>query len=44
MLEIKQEKVERLPACKICWEEAIKRKMTILSVSPIHAKVKEGKK
>lgn len=35
MLEVKQEEIETLPACKICWQEAIDRKMKILSVKPI---------
>ncbi len=39
MLEVKQEKVEKQPACIDCWKKAIKIKkgITILSVEPIDA-------
>jgi hypothetical protein len=35
MLTVKQEKVENLPACKACWQEAIDKKIEIVKAEPI---------
>lgn len=42
LLEIEQDgKVETLPGCDVCWQEAIDRGIKILSVRPI-AKAEDG--
>lgn len=43
MLEVKQEKVEKQPACIDCWKKGVKTGIEILSVEPIkdHEKAEE---
>ncbi len=35
VLRVEQEKIEELPACAECWQEALDNKMEILEVKPI---------
>jgi len=42
-LTVVQEKEETLPACKVCWQEAIDKGITIKSAIPLK-EVKSGKK
>jgi hypothetical protein len=37
MLTVKQEKEEELPACNMCWKEAIEKEIKILKVIPLAA-------
>ena len=37
VLKVKQEKTEDLPSCIDCWNEAIERKIKIISSNPIKA-------
>lgn len=38
LLEVEQEKIEKMPSCMECWKEAIDKKIKILSSSPLEEK------
>ncbi len=37
ILEVKQEKIEKQPACMDCWKRGVKKGIEILSVEPVDA-------
>ena len=37
ILEVKQEKIEKQPACMGCWKKGIKKGIEVLSVEPVDA-------
>ncbi len=37
ILEVKQEKIEKQPACMDCWKRGIKEGIEVLSVEPVDA-------
>lgn len=39
MLEVKQEQVEKMPACMECWNEAKEKGIKILSADPIKPEI-----
>jgi len=41
ILTVKQEKIEKLPSCSICWQECINNKIQINSVDPISKEVEK---
>ncbi len=43
MLTVKQEKVDTLPACLKCWNEAVEKGIHIMDVKPLPEKAKNKK-